>query len=52
MKPVARISTRGYYDLLTGKTIKNNSYYLYPKQDFKKLIDSKGINNYDSWVKK
>ncbi len=43
MKPVARISTRGYYNLLTGKTIKNNSYYLYPKQDFKKLIDSKEL---------
>ena len=43
MKPVARISTRGYYDLLTGKTIKNNSYYLYPKQDFKKLVDSKEL---------
>jgi len=43
MKPVTRISTRGYYDLLTGKTIKNNSYYLYPKQDFKKLIDSKEL---------
>ena len=43
MKPVARISTRGYYDLLTGKTIKNNSYYLYPKQGFKKLIDSKEL---------
>jgi hypothetical protein len=43
MKPVARISTRGYYDLLTGKTIKNNSYHLYPKQDFKKLIDSKEL---------
>ena len=43
MKPVARISTRGYYNLLNGKTIKNNSYYLYPKQDFKKLIDSKEL---------
>ena len=43
MKPVARISTRGYYDLLTGKTIKNNSYYLYPKQNFKKLLDSKEL---------
>ena len=56
MKPVARISTRGYYDLLTGKTIKNNSYYLYPKQDFKKLIDSKeltimihGLRNDNDW---
>jgi len=43
MKPVARISIRGYYNLLNGKTIKNNSYYLYPKQDFKKLIDSKEL---------
>ena len=43
MKPVARISTRGYYNLLNGKTIKNNSYYLYPKRDFKKLIDSKEL---------
>ena len=40
MRPIARISTRGYYNLLNGKTIKTNSYYLYPKQDFKKLIDS------------
>jgi len=43
MKPVARISTRGYYNLLDGKTLKNNSYYLYPKQNFKKLIDSKEL---------
>ena len=43
MKPVARISTRGYYNLLNGKTIKTNSYYLYPKQYFKKLIDSKEL---------
>lgn len=43
MKPITRISTRGYYNLLTGKTLKNNSYYLYPKKDFKKLIDSKEL---------
>ena len=43
MKPTPRISTRGYYNLLNGKTIKTNSYYLYPKQDFKKLIDSKEL---------
>ena len=43
MKPITRISTRGYYDLLTGKTLKKNSYYLYPKKDFKKLIDSKEL---------
>ena len=43
MKPISRISTRGYYDLLTGKTLKNNSYYLYPKKDFKRLIDSKEL---------
>ena len=40
MKSIPRISTRGYYDLTSGKTIKTNSYYLYPKKDFKKLIDS------------
>jgi len=43
MKPISRISTRGYYDLSTGKTIKTNPYYLYPKKDFKKLIGSKEI---------
>lgn len=43
MKPVPRISTRGYYDLKTGKTLKRNNYYLYPKKDFQKLIDSKEL---------
>ena len=43
MKPVPRISTRGYYDLKTGKTIKKNNYYLYPKKDFQKLIESKEL---------
>jgi hypothetical protein len=41
MKITPRISTRGYYDLHNGKTLKTNSYYLYPKKDFKKLFDSK-----------
>ncbi len=41
MRPVTRISTRGYYDLSTGKTLKTNFYHLYPKNDFKKLIGSK-----------
>ena len=40
MKPIPRISTRGYYDLSSGVTLKNNSYYTYPKNDFKKLINS------------
>ncbi len=43
MKPIPRISTRGYYDLSNGNTLKNNSYYTYPKNDFKKLIDSQEI---------
>ena len=43
MKPIPRISTRGYYDLTTGKTMKTNFYYLYPKKDFKKLIGSKEL---------
>lgn len=41
MKPVPRISTRGYYDLSNGNTLKTNPYYTYPKNDFKKLTDSK-----------
>jgi hypothetical protein len=43
MKPILRISTRGYYDLSNGMTLKNNSYYTYPKNDFKKLINSQEI---------
>jgi len=40
MKITPRISTRGYYDLHNGKTLKTNSYYLYPKKDFKKLLEN------------
>ncbi len=43
MKSILRISTRGYYDLSNGITLKNNSYYTYPKNDFKKLINSQEI---------
>ena len=43
MKPVPRISTRGYYDLGSGKTLKKNKYYFYPKKDFQKLISSKEV---------
>jgi len=43
MKPVPRISTRGYYDLSNGKTLKTNSYYLYPKKDFNNLIGAKEL---------
>lgn len=43
MIPVTRISTRGYYDLTTGKTLKSNSYFLYPKKNFKKFSNSKEI---------
>ena len=42
-KIIPRISTRGYYDLKYGKTIKKNSYFLYPKKDFKKFIGSKEL---------
>ena len=42
-KAVPRISTRGYYDLTYGKTLKNNSYFLYPKKDFEKFIGSKEL---------
>ena len=43
MKTAPRISTRGYYDLSNGKTLKTNPYYLYPKKDFKKLVGSRDI---------
>ena len=43
MKPIPRISTRGYYDLSTGETLKKNQYYLYPKKDFEKLKGSKEL---------
>jgi len=42
-KIIPRISTRGYYDLKYGKTIKKNSYFLYPKKDFNKLVGSKEL---------
>jgi esterase/lipase superfamily enzyme len=37
-KITPRISTRGYYDLVNGDTIKKKPYFLYPKQYFTKLI--------------
>ncbi len=42
-RPILRISTRGYYDLTDGTTLKKNPYHLYPKKDFEKLIDSKEL---------
>ena len=38
-----RISTREFYDLYSGRTIKNESYRLYPKRYFDALIGSKDI---------
>ena len=38
-----RITTRGFYDLYSGKTIKNEPYRLYPKRDFETLIGSREI---------
>ena len=38
-----RISTRGFYDIYSGMTIKNESYRLYPKRYFDALIGSKEI---------
>lgn len=42
-KIIPRISTRGYYDLTYGKTIKKNPYFLYPKKDFEKFVGSKEL---------
>lgn len=41
--PILRISTRGYYDLSYGTTLKKTPYHLYPKKDFEKLIGSKEL---------
>ncbi len=43
MKHIPRISTRGYYDLTTGKTIKTTPYHIFPKKYFEKLIGSKEL---------
>ena len=40
---IPRISTRGYYDLTNGKTIKNSHYYFYPKQSLPKLYGANEI---------
>jgi esterase/lipase superfamily enzyme len=40
---IPRISTRGYYDLGSGKTLKTASYFLYPKKSFEKLSGAKEI---------
>ena len=38
-----RISTRGFYNLDSGITIKNQPYYLYPKRSFDALVGTKEI---------
>ena len=42
-KVFPKISTRGYYDLKTGKTIKNTSYDIYPKTTFHKILKKSEI---------
>jgi len=42
-KQIPRITTRGYYDLTNGSTLKSNLYYLYPKKSFEKLRKKKEI---------
>ena len=42
-KVFPKISTRGYYDLKTGKTIKNTSYDIYPKTTFHKILPQSAI---------
>ncbi len=43
MRPIPRISTRGYYDLGSAKTLKNNRYHIYPKKDFERFAGSKEL---------
>ena len=42
-KVFPKISTRGYYDLKTGKTIKNTSYDVYPKIAVHKILQKSEI---------
>ncbi len=42
-KPFPRISTRGYYDLGTGNTLKTNPYFLYPKFFFDHIRGTKEL---------
>ncbi len=42
-KNILRISTRGYYNLSTGKKLKKNSYFLFPKKSFEKLNGKKEL---------
>ena len=42
-KIFTRISTRGFYDLHSGRTMINEPYHLYPKRDFENLLGSKEI---------
>ena len=40
---ILRISTRGFYDLSTGKKLKQKSYFLFPKNSFEKLRGKKEL---------
>ena len=40
---IPRISTRGYYDLTSGRTLKKSRYYLYPKKTFERLAGSQEL---------
>jgi esterase/lipase superfamily enzyme len=39
-KRVPRISTRGFYDLGSGRTLKKKPYDLYPKKSFENLVNA------------
>ena len=38
-----RVTTRGYYDLHTGKRLNNNNYNLYPKKKFNKIFKAEEV---------
>ncbi len=41
MRPIPRVTTRGYYDVASGRTIKKSPYYLYPRGSFEGLYGKK-----------
>ena len=42
-KVFPKISTRGFYDLKTGKTLNNSSYNVYPKSTFEKISQNSEV---------
>ena len=47
-----KISTRGFYDLKTGKTLTNTSYEIYPKTSFEIISKKPEISKTEPAISK